>query len=470
MILPPMGLFYVATYLKKSGIGVGIIDNEAEQLNINEVVCRILSNKSTIVGFGPTTPEFFYAVTFAREIKKVIPKIKICFGGPHVSALPDETMKNYNIIDFIVRHEGEETALELTRALLSNNDFSSIFGLSFRNEKGEIVHNRDRDLQEKIDIFPWPDRGLANYNFYDYSVPKKGMRPMMSVITARGCPFSCKYCYKPFKKKVRYRNPVDVVNEIEYWSYKYNYEYIVFLDETFTFNKEHVLTICDEMIKKNLNHIPWWCMTRPAFISEELLSKMKHAGCNMISIGVESGNQDMLRNMGKQVNIKDYEEAYRLIKKYGIEARASFIIGFPNETEETFSQTLNFAKKLDIDRVSFNIMTPLPGTELFEMSLRGDGIKLLTTDWSQFTRWGNAVIETPALTAERLEEMQEEALTEFYLQPKVIISHIIHYIKGERDLFYYRPVLFALERKFRRISLYRLFTSILYKLFFKNET
>ncbi len=444
LVLPSTGILYLASYLKKHGHRVFLIDNEVKNYSIEELLREIERIEPAVIGFGPTTPEFFNCIEIVRIIKKSF-KAKIVFGASHVSALPEETLKDYPEIDFVIRGEGEITMLEFLNALENgNSDYAGIKGLSFRRDE-QIIYNEGRPFIDDIDTLPWPDRDLMAPEDYLYSVPKKGMRPFGTILTGRGCPYNCSYCYSFFNsRRMRVRNPVDIVDEIEYCVKKYKHEYFVFLDESFSYKKEHVFKICEEMINRKIS-IPWWCMTRANLVTQEIVSIMKKAGCHMISLGVESGDQGILNKVEKKLLLEDFERAFKIIKDIGIETRGSFIIGFPFETLETVRKTIDFSKRLKIDRANFNIMTPLPGTEIYNQALKEEGIKLLTSDWREFTRWGNAVIETPSLKPDQMKALQKQAITEFYCRPRIIWNHLLHFIQGERDFFYYRPLLFALS-------------------------
>ena len=177
---------------------------------------------------------------------------------------------------------------------------------------------------------------------------------------------------------------------------------------------------------------------------------MKEAGCKQISIGVESGNQEILDKAGKGTRLEQYVKAYQLLGKVGFEKRGSFILGLPYENARTLRDTIDFAKKLELDRAFFNICTPYPETRLFQMAERGDGLHLTTKSWKEFKRWGNAVIELEDVSRDRLMEWQRIATMEFYARPKIIFHYLKAFIGGDHNKFFYRPLIFGLKEFYKR--------------------
>lgn len=224
----------------------------------------------------------------------------------------------------------------------------------------------------------------------------------------------------------------------------------MFFDDTFTLKKKHAHDICDEIIKRGLNEkIVFYANTRANTTDYELLKKMKKAGISEISTGVETGNPEILKAIKKGTTHDQYRKVYRWMRELGIQTRASFIVGFPNETHATVRDTINFAKEIDLVRASCNILTPYPGTKIYEQAVQGDGLHLLCNTWKEFKRWGTAVVRTDELTKENLEYYQKRFLTEFYTQPKVLSYHIIQLLTGNFSIYYYRPVIFAIKNRIR---------------------
>ncbi len=441
-VWPPLGLMYIASNLRYAGHEVKIVDAEVDDLTLPQIMNEIMSFNPDVVGVGTATPEFFLASKILEEVKSESKNIITIIGGPHPTVLPEEVLEKNNHIDFVVRHEGEITSVELLNTIENNKELKTVAGISYRKH-GSIVHNVNRELID-VNKNPWPARDLIDQKKYLHPIPRKGMCMMTTVQSSRGCPNQCTFCYRMFGHKVRFREPKLFVDEIEYCVDKYNIYSFSFVDDTFTLVKKRVIGICDEISSRGMD-ISWICWARANTLDKEMLSKMKKAGCIQLSMGVESGNQKILDGVKKGTTLEQYKEYYKLLKEFGFETRGSFMLGLPHETRESIRDTINFAKELALDRAFFNICTPYPGTELYTQALKGNGIRLTTKDWKDFTRWGNAVTELDGITREELIELQKDAMTEFYVRPKIILHYIKAFIEGERAAFYYRPLWYAIK-------------------------
>lgn len=443
----PLGIGYVAAALERDGHQVEIVDGEADDLIPSELVKRIEFSKPDIVGAGATTVDFDDTNLILKEAKERF-NVTTILGGAHATVLAGEVLHENPHIDYVVRGEGEITARELLKYLEQKGNLSQVEGLSYR-EDGRVIHNADRPLIPHLDENYWPARHLVDNSKYLIPLPSKGLRRMTTIQAMRGCPFKCIYCYRMFGNRVRLRNPLLVVDEVEDCINNYGVEYFNFVDDTFMVNAEKVTQFCEEIIRRKIK-FPWQCFTRADTVREDLLKLMKEAGCQQISIGVESGNQEILDIAGKGTKLEQYVRAYELLRKVGFEKRGSFILGLPYENTETMRDTIDFAKKLKLDRAFFNICTPYPKTQLFEMAERGEGLHLATKSWKEFKRWGNAVIELEDVSRDQLIEQQKIAMMEFYARPRIIFHHLKAFLGGNHDKFFYRPLIFGLKEFYRR--------------------
>lgn len=223
---------------------------------------------------------------------------------------------------------------------------------------------------------------------------------------------------------------------------------MMFFDDTLTVNRDHVFQLCDEIIRRGLNKkMVFYANARANTTTPEMLDRLIEAGVTEMSMGVETGNDAMMKSIRKGCKTEQYEKAYKWMFERGLQTRASFLVGLPHETHESVRETIDFAKKLDLMRCSVNILTPYPGTHTYKQALANDGIHLLCRDWREFKRWGTAVIMTDDLTGEDLRWYQRRFLTEFYTQPKVLWYHLIQMMKGNFSLYFYRPLLFAVKNR-----------------------
>lgn len=447
VVMVPVGLLYIAASLERDGHQVEIVDGEVDNLTPRGLVKRIEESQPDIVGASATTVDFEDVNIALREVKEKFNVITI-LGGAHATVLPDQVLRENPHIDYLVRGEGEITARELLRQLGRKGNPSQVDGVSYREGKG-IAHNTVRSLMPNLDENCLPARHLIDQRKYFSPVPGKGMRRRTAIQAMRGCPFKCIYCYRMFGNRVRFRNPVLIVDEIEDCINNYGVENVNFIDDTFMVNAGRVFELCEEIARRKLKFY-WHCFTRADTIREDLLKIMKKAGCKQISIGVESGNQKILDRVKKGTTLMQYVQAYKLLGEVGFEKRGSFILGLPYDNAATLRDTIDFAKKLKLDRAFFNISTPYPGTQMFGMAEKGEGLRLTTELWREFRRWGNAVIELEGITSEELKEWQKVAMMEFYARPRIILYHLKAFISGVREKFYYRPLLFGLQEFYNR--------------------
>lgn len=426
---PPLGLLYLASALEGAGCKVTIIDGEPKLLSTDEIVARIKLSEPDFVGVTCTTPEFYLAKEIVEKVKKYDPNIITILGGAHVSALPEESLEDCPAIDYIVVGEGEKSIVTVV------------------NEKPKERVISSPMIQDLDEIVP-TTRHLIDYNDYGYVVPGKGLVKMDAIESARGCPFGCLFCFRLFGNKVRYRDPIKVVDEIEKSHRETGAELFMFFDDTFTLKKDRAMTICGEVIKRKLK-LSFYCFTRVDTLSRELLERMKEAGFATITIGVESGNQEMLDRLRKGTRLEDYERVYKWMAELGIETRGSFIIGSPYENHQTIRDSINFAKKLPLYRIGVNIMMPYPGTAIYQQAIKGEGIRLVCKDWEDFTRWGTSVVETPELSKQDIEYYQRKFLSEFNSSPKVLFYYLKQLLKFNQPYYYFRPAIYAVTDRIK---------------------
>jgi len=333
--------------------------------------------KPDIIGISVMTAKLSSSIVISKICKELLPNTKIVWGGPHPTILPEKSLK-FDSVDFLVRGEGEETFKNFLAAIKNSSSPNQIDGISYKNGM-QVINNKLTPLINDLDHLALPERNLSVYpERYNGS-------EMGSIITSRGCPFHCGFCgaKNMWTKKVRARSNKSVINEILYLKEKYKLNNFYFWDDSFTVNRNRTISLCKELINSKLN-IKWSCSTRVNIIDDELLKWMKKAGCVNIDIGIESGSDKMLKEIGKNITVNQIENALHMIRKNKINVNAYFMIGFPTETSENIEQTYNFLQNKKIGKVLFSIFTPYPGTELFEQA---DKLGLIpkNIDWSNFS-------------------------------------------------------------------------------------
>lgn len=432
LIMPPLGVMYIASFLRGSGHDVEIVD-----LNMRNGNGDIDFSPFDIVGVSSDTPRTNDALELARKAKEA-GKL-VVMGGPHPT-FQDEEILGTGWVDFIVRGEGEATFLALVTALGEGRkeDLEKVRGISFLDSDGRIVRTSQPDYLEDLDNLPYPSRGLVKLENYRH-LTLSG-RPMTSILTSRGCPYDCSFCSanKIVGRTWRARKPSNIVDEMETVMKEYPFTAFCLVDDNFTLNVKRVSDMCDEIMERDLD-IRWWCMSRSDLIAknEQLVEKMAQSGCDTMFIGLESGSQKSLENYHKHSSVEMGEKAVSTLKKHGIDTHASFIIGDVNETHEDIQRTLAYALDLDPFVLQVSIMTPYPGTRLFEEIKK----RIYERNWSKYDGT-HGVFHTDHFAPGELEKILKDIYKKFYLRPGRLLKSLGDLLKGYhmnigrvRDLF-----------------------------------
>lgn len=355
LVREPIGLYYLSSVLNFNGISTTIVDFNIElpsRTGFQEYI-RKLAPK--IVGFTSFTFNFSAAKKIMEEIKHVNPKIITVMGGVHVSAIPKIILEENRDLDYVVYGEGEITLLELCKHILEGDEVNKIDGLAFRDQE-EVIVNPQRDLIKNLDELPSPSRELLPLKKY----------PVILVQTSRGCPYSCIFCNINtfYGRKIRFRDPKKVIDECEHVISKFGSRNFFFFGDSFTFNPSWIEGFCDEIIKRKLE-FNWACETRVDNVDFPMLKKMREAGCVEIQYGIDYGDEDVLKNLGKNIPMSCVEEAVTWAKKAGLYTGGFFIFNVPGENKETMEKTFQLIQKVPIDAIEVNLLTPFPGTPLW---------------------------------------------------------------------------------------------------------
>lgn len=399
---PHMGIGYLAASLLEKGIDVKVIDCRLKGFNqeqFRKYISGLGISDYDLVGITSMTHNVFDAHFVAGLIKDISSTTKTVLGGPHATALPRRTLEEFPCFDFLVMGEGEKTIVELAEAVVDREekDLSEVKGLAYRDEKDIIVNER-REWIYDLDELPFPA-----WELFDLSEMKR-----LGILGGRGCPFSCNFCMRFLGKKVRLRSPENVVAEIERDYQKFGVTQFNWHGDTDTINKKWFNKCLDLIEKRSLDDkISWDITTRVDTIDEDLLKRMKRCGCQSVGFGVESGDPEILRNTKKGITKEQVREAIKIAKRAGTKVGAFFILGHPNENLRTALRTIGFARELNPDHVSFGIMTPYPGTEIYDMAIRGKGdLRLISDTWIAFDKNQCSALETKDLSNRTLKLLQ----------------------------------------------------------------
>ena len=445
-IFPPVGLTYLAGFIRKNGHQVYIYDFQVEEQNFYDFLKKF---RPDLAGITCQTALFYNTLKLAKEIKKEFSEIPVIVGGSHASYRPHDFFESPDI-DLVARGEGEITLSEvLDHYERGNPELKDIKGITYRDQR-EITDNPPRELIKNLDILPMPAIDLLPLGKYRVS-PDNYLGGRVGLITtSRGCPFNCIFCAckQAFNRTYRPRTLDSVFEEIEYYVKNFQVSELFIMDDCFALDKKRAIEFCDRMISAGYNkNILWWCQTRVDVVDEELLSKMKEAGCKIVSFGIESGVQKLLNVISKKTTLPQIRKAVKLAKKAGLEPRGSFILGLPEETFFDSLKTIFFALSLPLVQAKFGLATPYPGTKLWDIALSEGQVKEEGEDWNRFTQMAAYTKYNPPYVPKgrkfrELKMLQKFANMIFYLKPTVIISFLKR-IKNFQDLKYFVKAVFT---------------------------
>jgi anaerobic magnesium-protoporphyrin IX monomethyl ester cyclase len=425
----PLGLYYLAAYVRENGFVVQALDAESLNINSELIVQRLRENRFNILGISVTTVAFHRGLALARFVKNLLPETIIIMGGPHVSCMPSHPLK-FNAIDFAVAHEGEQTLVELLRLLEDGSDPKSIKGLGFRHN-GKIVVNPKREYIRNLDFLPFPAYDqIPDIQMYTPPPFNYQKRPVANMITSRGCPNDCTFCENStFGRKVRMRSAANIVDEIELLMDRYGIREIAFVDDTFTLNRRRILEIFELARKRRLD-FPWTCMSRINTVDENLLRYMRDNGCWYIAFGIESGNPKILKEIRKKIDLADVQRTIDICHRLGIKTKGFFMVGHPKETVESIDQTIDFATRLKLDHIVVTVNTPMPGSYQYQHASEYGSLDDAT--WSAFNYWCPVFVPF-GLSQEIILEKHREFLKRFYLRPVIIRRGLARSLKNPSD-------------------------------------
>lgn len=414
--LPSLGLAYIAAVVEKAGHEASILDCTAEKIALNDIENKLRTYKEPdFIGLTATTALITNALKVAETAKKLFPEAKVIMGGVHPTVMPDEVLSDPNV-DFVARDEAEMTFLDI----VNSKQPKDILGLSYKDENG-IHHNPDRPLIKNLDDIPPPAYHLLPMDKYYPAIGNYKRLPAMSIFATRGCPGRCTFCHRAFRGVVRPRSARNIIDEIKILQKNYGIKEINFYDDTFTLFKKIVREFCEIIIDEKID-LTWSCFTRVDYVDYDTLKIMKKAGCHLILFGVESADENILKNIKKNISLDQVKRVVKWCREIGIDTRASFMLGNPGETVETMGKTIRFAIELDPDEVQFNITTVYPGTEMYDWAKEHGYITV--KDWSKYNM-SDVVMELPTVTPEQLEEYYAKAHKAFYLRPRIIMRRLM---------------------------------------------
>ncbi|MDP2681753.1 MAG: radical SAM protein [Deltaproteobacteria bacterium] len=425
--MPSFGLCCLASVLREKGYEPKILEAGALQLTLKQTIAYIIKERPKVVGFRASTISFLNAAFLAKEIKEYDKNIITLIGGPHVTALPIETIQDFPQFDAGIIGEGEETIIEFLEAVNPHTkDFGGVKGLVYRHDGAARLAPK-RPYIENLDTLPIPAWDLLEGFPERYQPPLMSYKelPVASMVTSRGCPFQCIFCDRSvFGNRYRCYSADYVIKMIGHLVERYGIRHIIFYDDLFAASGSRIKTICESIMAKKLN-ISWTCDARVNTVTPETLALMKKAECWEIAYGIESGSQKILDLVAKGITLEEIEKAVRWTHEAGIKVKGLFMMGHPLETRETIKETIDLAKRLPFDIINISKFTPFPGTEIYK-----DAHKYgqFSPDWKKMNAM-NFVFIPHGWTEKELDWEYKKAIAKYYWRPQKTLSLFIAMLK-----------------------------------------
>ena len=448
----PLSLGVVLACIRKHGFDIELWDYNVEDFTEESFIQRLKKSNLGLVGLAAMTPSIKSAYKMATLIKTHSPHIVVVAGGPHVDALPVESMEEFPNFDVVVYGEAEETFVDLCERVERKEPLDGCLGIVHRKD-GKIVKEPARPLIKDLDKLPYAARDIVDFNNYKKAHVERGLSRrfmnIMEFMTSRGCPARCIFCASGANKPptVRWRSLDNVLGEIDECVAKYGTNYVNLIDDTFTLNKNFVYGFSEAMKKRGLE---WGCLTRVDCVTKEMLHTMVDSGCIRVSFGVETGSPRIMAMNGKAVTINKVREAF----KWAHEARlriidGTFMIGsHPDENMEDMEQTIKLIREIKPTFFSVSIVTPIPGTAVYDM-MKQEGL-ILTDSWEKFVYIGETPCwRTKHFSPEQLVKLQRYVMKKTYFRLGYIIPLLLR-IRSINEFKYFADIGF---KSFKQIIL-----------------
>jgi anaerobic magnesium-protoporphyrin IX monomethyl ester cyclase len=423
MQMPPLNDLYAASHARQEGIEVAFLDAEMEADRYARLEADRFVDTLAVVVMS-STQSFRQDVRALERIKSLNPEVRSIVFGSHPTFMPNFCLKE-TAVDFIVLREAEATIRELLGALRDGTDTTSIQGLGYRAEDGSPVLTEARPLMD-LDELTIPDRCLLPKDV-TYFNPVVKRLPYTTMQTSRGCPARCIFCTAPtfYGNKYRFRSAENVLEELRQLQAA-GYRQVIFRDETFTAHHRRTVEICEGMLREGMD-LRWIANGRVDMVDVELMKLMKRAGCHMLKFGVETADDEMLKVYRKGTTCQQAEEALTRAHEVGLATHTHIIFGGPGETRETISNTMEFIRRMNPTTASFGIVTPYPGTELFDRVAQakpdiGDGTASNMTNLHTLPFYADAMCTLPG---EELSKAVTRAYRQFYFRPKYLLKRLL---------------------------------------------
>jgi anaerobic magnesium-protoporphyrin IX monomethyl ester cyclase len=412
----PLGIGYVAAMLRQGGFQPDLFIQPFKADFKQALAAKLQEFQPDAVGISTMSPAYPNAVDVARQVKEWKP-VPVMMGGCHATASGQEVLMESPEIDYVIYGEGEQITLDLCRHLFERTPATpdEVPGIGWR-EGGRAKRSRPAEPISAVDTIPFPARDLVDLSFFaPHTHMSVGKKRSTTMLTGRGCPSHCIFCdaHLTMGRKNRAHSPEYVIEEMELLERKFNMEFVVIEDDTFTVDDARVEKICRMKIQRGLK-LEWNCFAHSFEMRPDLARLMYEAGCRIVNFGVESGNADVFKAVKKGGSLETIKQAVKACNDAGMRTMASFIMGHPTDTPATIRQTIEFAKELKPTIAMFFPMVPFPGTAVWKPTYKPKRME----DWRTYLTFDVPPISLmPGYSPQEVKQMADRATLEFYRRP-----------------------------------------------------
>lgn len=416
---PPLDLMMISGYLRKEGFDNSLIDANASKKTLEDVRDIIGQICPDIIFFSTSTCTIYKDLLVAKAAKEISPKTVTVAIGTHVMALPDETFRESTCLDVIIfSKEWEQVSLNVVKNL---SDLKNVKGIFFRRKDGEIIKTGVDPLEINLDDLGFPAHDKLDKTLYADPISKRVPKTM--VMGQKACINNCSFCCQPAffgAPVVRKRSVGHFLEELK-WVQKLGFKEVMFNDATLTADLAWSSLLFEGMVKNNID-LTWNCSTRADCVNSDILKLMKKAGCHTISLGMESVDLEVLKNIRKNINPEQIKDAVYLIKKHGMDSIVYSVLGFPGETKDSIKRTIHFLTNLDTTFITLGIAVPVPGTDFYRYV--EENHYLTTKNWNLYDPMKRPVFNYPRLSSDEIAYYSNCGLRQFYLRPKYVFNRL----------------------------------------------
>jgi len=411
---PPVTLAYLAAVLRDDGHEAYVYDCPATMTTQSVLIDELTRQQPRLCVMATSTPSLAGDMQTLAAIKRALPETATALIGVHATAMDADVLARYAQVDFIVRREPEATVCELAQALNNEQDASLVKGLSYRQGE-QTVRNDDRPFLDELDALPFPAWELVDREPYRLPFSR---RPFLCLVPQRGCSYRCSFCTAAayYGRRLRKRSVASIIAEIKHDRERFGVDDFFMWAETFTLDRDFVFDLARAM-QRETPGIRWTCNSRTDTVDEELLREMARAGCWMVSFGIESADDEVQRQSGKNLQSLDFAAPLRAARAAGIKTVGHFIFGLPGETQTSLNETLRLALSLDLDFAQFYAAAPFVGSALYDTAVAEGWLR--RDDFAQIEQT-RASLSLPGLPAAVVDRAVRRAKRRFYLRPRQV--------------------------------------------------